>query len=135
MKTVLGVLSGIVVAVLCVYVIEVVGHSVFPTPPDIDPYNPAHAERLMAALPAGAFAFVLAGWFIGSLVGAWLANRIARQSHAGWGVALFVIAGGAYMMTQFPHPVWMWVLGIALPIAAAWLAQRMAGSGTPASMS
>jgi len=130
MRTMLGVLGGIVVAVLCVYAIEVVGHTVFPTPPDIDVYNPAHAERLMAALPAGAFAFVIAGWFIGSLVGAWLSNRIARNGFAGWIVALFVICGGAYTMTVFPHPIWMWVLGIVLPLVAAWLAQRMTPTAT-----
>ena len=135
MRIVLGVIGGIVVAVLCVWVIELVGHTVFPVPANIDPYNPAHAERLMAALPAGAFAFVLAGWFIGSLVGGWLANRIAQRRYAGWFVATFVICAGAYMMTIFPHPIWMWVLGIALPIVAAWLAQRMTGSGTAAPMS
>jgi hypothetical protein len=135
MRTVLGVLAGIVVAVLCVYLMEVVGHSVFPAPPDIDPYNPAHAERLMAALPAGAFAFVLAGWVLGPLAGAWVANRIARQSLAGWIVAAFVICGGVYTMTTIPHPIWMWAAGIVLPIVAAWLAQRMTGSGTPAPMS
>ncbi len=70
MRVVIGVLGGIAVAVLCIFVIEAVGHSVFPVPPGIDPYNPADVERLMAALPAGAFAFVVVGWFIGTLLGA-----------------------------------------------------------------
>ena len=135
MKTVLGVLAGIVVAGLCVFAIEFIGHSVFPPPADTDLSNPAHVERLMATLPVGAFVFVLVGWFVGALAGAWVAIRIAQQSLAGWIVAAFVICAGGYTMMIIPHPVWMWVAGIALPIVGAWLAQRLAGSGTAASMS
>jgi hypothetical protein len=135
MRVVIGVLGGIVVAVLCIYVIEAVGHSVFPAPPGIDPYNPADVERLMAALPAGAFAFVLAGWFIGTLLGASVANRIARRSFAGWIVALVVVVGGVATMMMIPHPLWMWAAGLALPALAAWLAQRMTPAGPAPPMS
>jgi hypothetical protein len=135
MRIVIGVLGGIVVAIACVYVFEVVGHSVFPAPPGIDPYNPADVERLMAALPAGAFAFVVAGWFIGALAGASVANRIARRSFAGWIVAAVVVAGGVATMIMIPHPLWMWAAGVALPALAAWLAQRMTPTGTASPMS
>ena len=125
MKTVLGVLAGIVVAVVCVFVIEFIGHSVYPPPAGLDLSNPEAAARIIAALPAGAFAFVVAGWFLGTLAGAWVANAVSRTGYAGWVVALFVICGGVYTLVTIPHPAWMWAAGIALPLAAAWLAQRL----------
>ena len=79
----------------------------------------------MSTLPAGAFAFVLAGWFGGALAGAWTANRIAA-ARAG---RLDRRAAGDRRRRLYdddlPHPTWMWAAGIALPLAGGWLAQRL----------
>ena len=125
-RTALGSLAGIVVALLCIFAIERLGHILYPPPDGIDFSNPEDVERMMATLPAMAFVFVLAGWFIGSLFGAWTANAIARRPLAGWIVTAVIVAGGVATMAMIPHPVWMWVAGIALPLAAGWLAQRFA---------
>ena len=128
MRILLGIVAGIVVAVVCVMAIEALGHTLYPPPPGIDLTDPAHVERLMATLPAGAFVAVVAGWFIGALAGASTANLIARRAFAGWIVAGLVICGGVATMLMIPHPAWMWVAGIALPIVAAWPAQRFAAA-------
>ncbi len=126
MRIVLGVVAGMVIAVLCVFGIEMVGHLVYPPPSGIDPSDPADLEGLMAAVPIGALAFVIAAWLVGSLLGAWAANAIGRRAVAGWIVALLIIAGGVWTMATIPHPAWMWAAGILLPLLAAWLAQRFA---------
>jgi len=135
MRVVLGVLAGVIVAVLGVFVLELLGHMVYPPPANLDLSDPEGAARLIAGLPAGAFAFVLAAWFLGTLAGAWTANAIGRSTVAGWVVALVVICGGVYTMLTIPHPTWMWAAGIVLPLVAAWLAQRFAGSSSPPAMS
>lgn len=132
MRVVLGILVGVVVAIVCVFAIEFVGHMVYPPPAGLDLSDPEGAARLIAGLPAGAFAFVLAAWFLGALVGAFTANRIGRSAVAGWVVVLVVICGGIYSMLAIPHPAWMWAAGIVLPLAAAWIAQRLAGPSPPA---
>lgn len=126
MKIVLGVVAGIVVAFLCVLGIETVGHLAFPPPPGTDLTDPAQVARIMENVPPAALAFVAAAWFIGALAGSWVANLIAKRSLAGWIVVLLVLAGGIYTMTTIPHPAWMWAMGIALPLIAGWLAQRLA---------
>ena len=126
MRIVLGIVAGLVVAVGCVFVIELIGHSVFPPPPGTDLSNPADVARLMSVIPTAALAFVIAGWFIGSLAGAWVAIAIAKRALAGWVVALLVVCGGVWSMIVIPHPAWMWAVGIALPLVAGWLAQRFA---------
>jgi hypothetical protein len=125
MRIALGVVAGIVVAFLCVFAVEFVGHGLYPPPAGLDATNPADQARLMEAMPAAAKALVLLGWFLGALAGAWVANRIAGRSLAGWIVALLVIAAGVATMVMIPHPIWMWAGGILLPLAAAWIAERV----------
>ena len=124
MRIALGVGAGIVVAFLCILGIELVGHMIFPPPADFDINNREQMERLMEQAPAGALLLLLVAWFIGALLGALTADRIARRGLAGWAIALLVIAGGVWTMLLIPHPAWIWALGIALPLAAAWLAQQ-----------
>jgi len=126
MKIVLGVVAGCVVAIACIFGIEAIGHMVFPPPAGTDLTDPAQLARLMEIMPTAALAFVLAAWFLGTLTGAWVADRVAKRALAGWIVALLVIAGGVYTMMTIPHPAWMWAAGIGLPLVAAWLAQRLA---------
>jgi hypothetical protein len=126
MRIVMGVVAGVVVAFLCIFAVEWIGHSLYPPPAGLDIHNPADQARLMEAMPAAAKAMVLVAWFVGALAGAWVANRIAGRSLAGWILALLVIAGGIATMVMIPHPVWMWAGGIALPLLAGWIADRMA---------
>jgi hypothetical protein len=125
MRMTLGIVAGIVVAFLCVFAVEIVGHSLYPTPAGLDVNDPADQVRLMAAMPTAAKAVVLVAWFIGALAGAWVANRIAGHSIAGWVVALLVIAAGIATMLMIPHPAWMWAGGILLPLLAGWIAERL----------
>ncbi len=125
MRMALGIIAGLVVAFLCVFAVEMVGHSLYPPPAGLDINNPADQARVMEAMPAAAKAMVLAAWFVGALAGAWTANRIAGRSLAGWVVVLLVIAAGIATMVMIPHPAWMWAGGIALPLAAAWVADRL----------
>lgn len=126
MRILLGVLAGVVLAGLCVFAVEAIGHTLYPLPAGLDPRDPADQPAMMAAMPAAAKAIVLLGWFVGAWLGAWAANRIAGRALAGWIVALLVIAAGVATMLMIPHPAWMWAGGILLPLAAGWLAQRLA---------
>jgi len=129
MKTLLGVVVGVVVLFAAVFAIEALAHSLFPLPPMMDATNPADQARMLAAMPAGAKAMVLLGWLVGPLLGALAANRVAGRTQAGWIVAGIAIVGGIVTMVMIPHPIWMWVGGIALPLVGAWLAQRFAVPG------
>ena len=131
MRILLGVLAGVVVAFGCVFLVEMVGHSLYPPPAGLDLSDPADQARVMEAMPAAAKAMVLAAWFIGAGAGAWVANRIAGRPIAGWIVALLVIAAGVATMVMIPHPAWMWAGGILLPLLAAWVAERTAGRRMP----
>ena len=130
MRNLMGIVAGVVVAFLCVFAVEWVGHSLFPPPAGLNINDTADQARLMDSIPAAAKAIVLLGWFIGALAGASTANRIACNRIAGWIVAMLVIAAGVATMLMVPHPAWMWAGGILLPLLAAWIALRLTGRRT-----
>jgi len=71
-------IAGVVLGSIVVAVVETAGRALFPVDPP--PAQDAEALRAyMAALPAGALAMVVAGWWLGTFVGAWSAVRIAHR--------------------------------------------------------
>ncbi len=84
------------------------------------------ADGTLAKSIGASMARILAGWLLGSLAGAWTANRIARTPLAGWIVAGLFVLLTAYNFTIIPHPMWMMAAGILIPLVAAWIASRMA---------
>jgi hypothetical protein len=127
MRIVLGVVAGVVVAMLSVFAVEYAGQAVYPPPAGTDLNDLEQVARMMASAPTAALAFVAAAWFVGALAGAWTANAVARRALAGWVVALLVLAASIAIMLMIPgHPTWMWAAGILLPLIGGWLAQRLA---------
>lgn len=132
LKTILAVVAGVIAGGAIVFVTEAVGHSLFPPPADIDLSNPADVDRLMASLPAGAFAMVLLGWFLGSFVGAYVAHAIAKTPGAAWAVAAIFILFSTMNFFMIPHPIWMIAAGLLIPVVSAWLVLRLRRSAGPA---
>ncbi|MGZ8312417.1 MAG: hypothetical protein ACXWUR_10165, partial [Allosphingosinicella sp.] len=62
MRIVLGVVAGLALAFVCIMAIELLGHTLFPPPPDLDISDPADMARLMQEIPTAALAFVWVSW-------------------------------------------------------------------------
>ena len=123
-RLIVGVIVGMIVAGLIVFAVELLGHSIYPPPADIEVTDPADLARLIAVMPFEAKLFVVVGWFLGAIGGAFVANRIARSHRAGWIVAVIVILLSTYSLVTIPHPIWMIIAAVALPLMAAWIASR-----------
>ena len=84
-------------------------------------------RQLLAAAPVGALFVVLAGWFIGTVVGGFLAAKIASRAPAGHAIAVGVIIAlaGVANNLMIPPPAWFWVAGLLAPLAAGALTARL----------
>ena len=128
-RGVVAVILGCLLAFAITFVIEAINSQIYPLPPGTDLADPASVKAAMAMMPAAALGVVLAGWFVSALAGAWLAAHLAKP--AGWpplttGVLLF--AAAVANMLMIPHPVWFWVIAVAIYPVATWLGARLGGT-------
>lgn len=128
-RTILGMLVGVVVAIAVIMAVEAVGHRFYPPPAGLDPLNPAHEAafaQFVAAMPFAGKAMLALAWTLGSFVGALAGARIARhQTAAALLVALVVMSGVVGMIMKVPHPTWLAIIGLLLPIPVALLAVKL----------
>ena len=97
-------IGGIVVAGLCIMLVEIVAH------------------RQLSG--EGVFGGAIVGLFIGALVGGFSAVRIARRPRMAWIVvgALFLLS--MVNVSSFAHPAWFVPSAIAALIVGGWIATR-----------
>lgn len=123
LKNIAAGIAGVVIAVALVWVVERVGHAVYPPPPDLNFADPDTMRAYIQTLPLGALLFVAAAWFIGTLGGTCAACAIGTAKPM-----IFAIVVGGLMLVatimnlvMIPHPTWFSVLGIVGVVVAAWL--------------
>jgi len=114
LKTVGGIVAGIVVFVVTLTVLELLAHQLFGSP-----------SRNM---PAGLLAFVAFAYFLSAALGGGIAARISGQHWAAWVIAVLVAAGAAYTLTQLPQPLWMQIASVVAPLLGGLVASRFTGS-------
>ena len=111
-------LAGILVAVIVVGLVEAIGHALYPPPDDINLEDPAAMAAIIQKLPLGALLFVVAGWICGALAGGFIAMKVARRMS----IVPSLIVGAAmtaatiYTLFAIPHPLWMAIAGVVLPV-------------------
>ena len=118
---------GIAVAVALVWIVETIGHSIFPTPADLDTGNSDVMRAYIDTLPLGALLSVAAAWFIGSFGGTFAACRIgtARPLIYVLVVGGMMFAGATFNLLLIPHPIWFSILGVVGIFAGTWLGMTL----------
>lgn len=121
-RSILAVIAGLVLGVVLIGVVEFSGHYVYPPPAGMDMKDAEAMKSLVASLPVGALLFVILAWAVGSFGGGWLTARIAQKSHVMHALIVggILMAAGIMNMLTIPHPLWFWVLGVAVYLPAAY---------------
>ena len=131
-RLILGILAGLVVAWLSITLCEFASVFLHRPPAGVDLRDPQALAAHIAAAPFHAMLLVVIGWSLAAFLGGWVAARIARhQRWAALVVGAVVVLGAIANNMMVPHPQWMTIAGIVLPIPLAWLAARMATPRTP----
>ena len=130
-KIVAGV-AGVVVAVLIVWLVESIGHSVYPPPTDLNFANQDAMRDYVATLPIGAFLFVGGAWFLGALGGTVTACRIGDAKAKTYALVVggLVLLATAANLIMIPHPVLFSVPAVAGIVVAAWLGMKIGAGKT-----
>ncbi|MGB3318089.1 hypothetical protein MNQ96_13175 [Sphingopyxis granuli] len=123
LRSAIAAVAGIVIAFGLIWLAQYAGSELSP-----DVYDPQTGEVL---IPVGSTVALLVGWFVGTFAGGWVAMRVSGGTGAGWIVAGAVIGAGVYRAVTLADAWWIILLGILIPIAAAWAAQRAAAVAAP----
>lgn len=126
-RSILGTLAGVIVAWLTITASQLLSARLHPPRPG-DLRDVESLAAFVAAAPPAAMVCVVAGYALAAGAGGWVAARIGR-SHprlAALLVGALVLAGVLANYALIPHPTWMVIAGVALPLPAAWLGARLA---------
>ncbi len=90
--------------------------------------DPAAVNEFMKTISLSALVAVVIVWAMGTFAGAWVATSLApgRSMAFGFGIGVVVLVGTIANLLSFPHPAWMWVVGIAEAHPAAYLGACLA---------
>ena len=116
MRKILSVVLGAVAAILVVAAFDALANHFYPMP-ELESDDPAALAAVIGGMPITAKLLVVAGWLVGPLAGAWLALRISDWRMAGRIVTAVVLAGSIANILMLPHPLWMQICAVALPVA------------------
>jgi len=128
LRSLLALFAGLVLGVTVVWIIELPAMLMYPLPAGLDPYDKPAMKEYVATLPVAVQACGVLAWTAGSFAGAWLAARLARRAFLVHGlvIGLFFLATDTVMIFAIAHPLWLAVLGIIAPPAAAFFGASLA---------
>jgi hypothetical protein len=125
MRKLFAVAAGCLVAFALVALFDFVGSVLYPVSGDINTADRATLAALIVSIPLPAKLLMVAGWLASPLGGAWLALRIADGHWVGWLVTLVFLVAGLVNQAMLPHPLWMQICAVAMPLLGGWLAQKL----------
>ena len=115
MRAVFAVLVGLAVALALIFGIELIGHTIWPPPAELDATDPEALAAYVGTLPFGALAIVLVAWIAGAFAGATVAGRLGRvrSGRPALVVGALILAATVANLAAIPHPTWVATAGLA----------------------
>lgn len=129
LRNVIAIIAGLAIAILLVWSVQEIGHTLYPAPPSLD-WNDADAVRTyISQLPFVALLFPVASYFLGSVFGPYAATRIgtARPIVVVGTITLVILALAVSTLIQLQPPLWFSALSVAAVLVGAWLALMLSG--------
>lgn len=133
LRAVLAFLAGAVAMSLTVAGVQMIGHRLWPLPAGIDPSNHAQMAGIVESMPVAAKAWVVLAYAIATAVAVLVATTIARTRWKGLGIALggLMVVLCIINLLMLPHPLWMIVATLAIPLPIAIGVARWRRPATP----
>jgi len=129
-KNIAAGIAGVVIAGLLVWLVEMLGHAVYPPPMDLNFADPDAMRAYMDVMPLGALLFVAAAWFIGTLGGTFAACKIGDAKPMIFAIVVggLMLIGTLFNLVTIPHPLWFSILGLVGIAVGAWLGMTFGAS-------
>lgn len=107
-KGILPIFAGMATAMIVIFIMEFISHSIYPIPKGVDMKNKEAIAEMIKNMPSGAMIFILMGYafgsFSGGLVGAMMSTE--KRIRTSLIVGAVVMLGGVMNIMMVPHPLW-----------------------------
>ncbi|MFC3158282.1 hypothetical protein SAMN05443633_110162 [Chryseobacterium arachidis] len=115
-RTVLAVIAGIIVGSIGIWLMEILGHSMYPYPAGLRPDDLEGFKAYVENLPFMGKFMVILGYALGALISGFVSTKIANNNTpvAAVSCGIIFLFFTIYNMIMLPTPAWFWVLGIAV---------------------
>ena len=130
LRTILGIVAGVLVAFVVLMGLEMAGHAVMPPPAGLDPADPEDLRQMVASASMAAKAWVVFAWLAAVVAGGWVARRLSLKVWAGWIIAGLILLGGVANIMMIPHPLWMQIAAVVAPLLGGWVVTRLPVGGS-----
>lgn len=129
-RKILAVVFGVVVAVVLIVVGEMLGHSVYPAPPDLDVDDVEALRAYVIGAPIGASLLVMGAWLVATLGGGLLACIISRETPLIYSAIVggLVLVGTIINLMSIPHPLWFSITSVLGIVAMIFVTGRLGSS-------
>ncbi|RNA62066.1 hypothetical protein D1631_09035 [Chryseobacterium nematophagum] len=114
-RKILAVVGGIMAASVCIWMMESIGHALYPlskdTANDVDAF-----KKYVETLPFMALLLVILGYALGAFVAGFISTKIAKDGKNVYAIicGIFFLLATIYNMVVLPTPIWFWMLGVAV---------------------
>ena len=127
-RKILAVIAGVVVAILTIFMIERLGHAVYPPPTGIDFSDPEAMSAYTDNASAMELLFPALAWVVATFLGGSLATAIARGAPMVNAAIIggLILFGTVMNLVMIPHPLWFSIVAIVAIIAAIFGTARFA---------
>ncbi|UFH31917.1 hypothetical protein LNP04_18425 [Chryseobacterium sp. C-71] len=114
LRTILGVIAGIIAGSVCVWGVETLNHILHPYPAGMKANDMEAFKSYIENLPFLGKFMVIVGYALGALVSGFISTKIAKNGKPTAAIICGVIflSFTIYNMVVLPTPIWFWVLGI-----------------------
>lgn len=122
LKKILVIIAGVVTGTIIIFLVESLGHLIYPPPKGIDVHDIEALKDMMKEIPLGALLFVLLAYALGSFCGGLISGLLSKSSKI-----INSIIVGAVLMTfgiinllMIPHPFWFSIVSTLTYIPCAY---------------
>ncbi len=127
-------LAGVATAVAIVFVVERIGHIIYPPPENLNFADADAMETYIATLPILALLFPMIAWVVGTFAGSLVAIRIGTANPMLFSAIVggLILAATIANLIVIPHPMWFSIVSVIAIAGAAWFAAKTASGSTTA---
>jgi hypothetical protein len=120
-RSILGVMAGVIVGFVLVAISDASTMIVATPPPGLDYNDSAAMSAYSESLPLSAFLIMLVGHAVAAFAAGFVAAWIARRTAVIHGliVGILLLTAAVANLASFYHPTWFWVAEILIYVPAA----------------